>query len=122
VCALYRAPRENPSFAYGGGGDIGDIARIGQRFMRAPPDSGTPLGNKALDLLTHGGIGLVAPAIGAGGYAAYHGDFPLESTGWGLAGLLAAGLSARGATTFTKSSVKNGEAADLESVFQVVAA
>ncbi len=91
--------KSNPSFAYGGGGDLGDIARIGQRFMRQPADSGTPLGNKVLDLMTHGGIGLVAPAIGAGGYAAYHGDSPLESTGWGLAGLLAAGLSARGATT-----------------------
>ena len=67
--------------------------------MRQPPDSGTPLGNKVLDLMTHGGIGLVAPAIGAGGYAAYNGESPLESTGWGVAGLLAAGLGARGATT-----------------------
>ena len=88
--------KANPNFAYGGGGDLADIARIGQRFMRQPPDSGTPLGNKVLGLLAGGGAGLAA---GVGGYAAYNGENPIRDTALGLGGLLGAGLAARGATT-----------------------
>ncbi len=29
------------SLAFGGGGDLGDLARIGQRFLKPPPNSGT---------------------------------------------------------------------------------
>lgn len=29
------------NFAYGGGGELGDLARIGQRFLKEPPNSGT---------------------------------------------------------------------------------
>ena len=89
--------KANPSFAYGGGGDLADIARIGQRFMRQPPDSGTPLGNKVLDLMTHGGLALVAPAVG--GYSYYSGESPLESAGLGLAALWCTAAGARGITT-----------------------
>lgn len=88
--------KANPNFAYGSGGDLADIARIGQRFMRQPPDSGTPLGNRVLGLLAGGGAGLAA---GVGGYAAYNGSSPVRDTALGLAGLLGAGLTARGATT-----------------------
>lgn len=88
--------KANPSFAYGGGGDIGDIARIGQRFMRQPPDSGTPLGNQVLRLLGAGGLGVAGTAAG---YAAYNSENPLRDTALGLGSLLGAGLTARGATT-----------------------
>lgn len=33
--------RANKDMAYGGGGDLADLARIAQRFMKEPPDSGT---------------------------------------------------------------------------------
>lgn len=93
---LNEVRKANPNFAYGAGGDIGDIARIGQRFMRQPPDSGTPLGNKVLDLFMKGGAGVAA---GAGGYAAYNSESPIKDTGLGLSALLAASLASRGATT-----------------------
>jgi hypothetical protein len=81
------------NMAYGGGGELADIARIGQRFMKAPPDSGTPLGEAALKLLTLG-------ATGAGGalYAGHASDYdPIEMLK-GAALLPATALMARGAT------------------------
>lgn len=59
------------NMAYGGGGQLADLARIGQRFMRQPPDSGTPLGSAALNLLLGAG--------GGGATAAFGGDRDLSS-------------------------------------------
>ena len=93
---LNEVRKANPNFAYGSGGDIADIARIGQRFMKQPPDSGTPLGTKVLDTFIHGAP-LAAGAV-LGGGAAAHGDFnPASDIGLGLGGVLATALAARGA-------------------------
>lgn len=59
------------NMAYGGGGQLADLARIGQRFMKQPPDSGTPLGSAALNLLLGAG--------GGGATAAFGGDHDLAS-------------------------------------------
>lgn len=83
--------KSNPNFAFGTGGDIADIARIGQRYMRQPPDSGTPLGTMVLNTM----LG-AAPAIAAGGAAAYTGG-DIKS---GLGGLLGAAALARGGNRF----------------------
>ncbi|MBR0685309.1 hypothetical protein JQ594_05240 [Bradyrhizobium manausense] len=93
---LNEVRKANPNFAYGSGGDIADIARIGQRFMRQPPDSGTPLGTKVLDTFVHGAPALAGAALGGG--AAYNGGFdPATDIGLGVGGLLATALAARGA-------------------------
>lgn len=59
------------NMAYGGGGKLADLARVGQRFMKQPPDSGTPLGSAALNLLLGAG--------GGGATAAFGGDHDLSS-------------------------------------------
>lgn len=96
---LNEVRKSNPNFAYGSGGDLADLARIGQRFMKQPPDSGTPLGNKVLDLFTHSAPALAGAAIGAG--SAYSGGFdPVKDVGLGVGGLLATAAAARGAGRF----------------------
>lgn len=60
---LNEVRKANPNFAYGSGGDIADIAQIGQRFMKQPPDSGTPLGTKVLDTFVHGAPALAGAAL-----------------------------------------------------------
>ncbi|MBX9925859.1 MAG: hypothetical protein K2Y05_05835 [Hyphomicrobiaceae bacterium] len=96
---LNEVRKANPNFAYGSGGDLADLARIGQRFMKQPPDSGTPLGNKVLDLFTHNIPTLAGAAIGAG--SAYSGGFdPVKDVGLGVGGLLATAAAARGAGRF----------------------
>ena len=93
---LNEVRKSNPNFAYGSGGDIADIARIGQRFMKQPPDSGTPLGNKVLNVFTHAAPALAGAALGGG--AAYNGGFdPTTDIGLGVGGLLATAAMARGA-------------------------
>jgi len=88
-----------PNMAYGGGGDLADLARIGQRFMKQPPNSGTPLGNKVLDVFTHAAPALAGAAIGGG--AAYNGGFdPTTDIGLGVGGLLATAAAARGTGRF----------------------
>lgn len=92
---LNEVRKANPNFAYGSGGDIADIARIGQRFMKQPSDSGTPLGTKVLDLFTHTAPALAGAALGGG--AAYNGGFdPTTDIGLGVGGLLATAAMARG--------------------------
>lgn len=49
---LSRVMAEYPNMARGGGGDIADLARIGQAFLKAPPNSGTPERNLVLKLMT----------------------------------------------------------------------
>ncbi len=46
-----------PNMAYGGGGDLADLARIGQRFLKEPPQSGTQPRFSAAQLLGMGGAG-----------------------------------------------------------------
>ncbi|AHX16143.1 hypothetical protein CH75_04960 [Dyella jiangningensis] len=70
--------------AYNGGGDMGDLARIGQRFLKEPPQSGTSPRQMIMNALGGiGGIGAVAasPELGLSHIAA----------GAGLAGTVAAG-------------------------------
>jgi hypothetical protein len=78
------------NMAYGGGGNLADLARIGQRFMRQPPDSGTPLGTAALNLLL---------GAGGAGVAGYSTGYDPISMLKGAALLPATALAARGATT-----------------------
>jgi hypothetical protein len=50
----------NKDLAYGGGGELADLARIGQRFLKDPiPNSGTPERLMALGGL--GGVGMIEP-------------------------------------------------------------
>lgn len=52
------------ALAFGGGGDLGDLARIGQRFLKEPPSSGTSERLSALGMLSRLG-GLAGGALGA---------------------------------------------------------
>lgn len=64
---LMNAVRKSYSdMAYGGGGDLADLARIGQRFLKEPPQSGTQPRLAASSLLGLGGLG------GAGAEYAFH--------------------------------------------------
>jgi hypothetical protein len=57
---LNKVRQNNPNFAYGGGGDIGDLARIGQQFIKDKiPDSGT-----AQRLMALGALGGGSYAVG----------------------------------------------------------
>lgn len=78
------------NMAYGGGGQLADLARIGQRFMKSPPDSGTPLGTAALNLLL---------GAGGAGVAGYSSGFDPISMLKGAALLPATALAGRAATT-----------------------
>jgi hypothetical protein len=88
--------KANPNFAYGSGGDIADIARIGQRYLRSPPDSGTPLGALILNLAMKS----VPGAIGGGAATYAGGGNPLEGAGAGIGAMLGAGATARMANRF----------------------
>lgn len=67
---LERVRSSYPDMAYGGAGDMGDLARIGKSFLREPiPNSGTPQRQLAQALLSGGvlGGGTGALAYGATG-------------------------------------------------------
>lgn len=49
---LSRVMAEYPDMASGGGGNIADLARIGQAFLKAPPNSGTPERALVLKMMT----------------------------------------------------------------------
>ena len=61
--------------AYGGGGDLGELASIGQRFMKQPPSSGT-----AERLAALGALGTVA----SGGNALLQGSLAGAAPGLGI--------------------------------------
>jgi hypothetical protein len=65
--------RVNSSFknrAFTGAGDLGDLAQIGQQFMRMPKDSGTPIGSAIINKLTSPGTAVTGLVGAAGtGYA-----------------------------------------------------
>lgn len=74
-----RVQQHFPNYAFGEGGDLGELARIGQTFMKEPPNSGTParladmfkgagstgaLGGLAMGLASHDpATGLTAAAV-----------------------------------------------------------
>jgi hypothetical protein len=72
--------RVNSQFGTTNAGPLGQLADTAQRFMRKPPNSGTPLGNLAVNALTFPGA-LVGGAI-AGGNAL--GFSPMETVGLGF--------------------------------------
>lgn len=72
------------NMAYGGGGDLGDLARIGQRFLKEPPSSGTAERSNVINMLANAG-GLLGTAAGFGGAAA--GGLPIEGQIASAAGL-----------------------------------
>ena len=81
--------------AYRGGGDIGDLARIGQRFLKEPPSSGTAERTGALNTVAKLG-GLGGAAMGAG--SAYQAASPGEIMAglFGIPASLGAGRVAGG--------------------------
>lgn len=87
---LLQALRNNyDNLAYDGGGDLGQLAQIGQRFLKEPPSSGTAERLRAQALLGLGGL-----ATGAGGVWALQnpeevGKKGVEVGAAGLAALLA---------------------------------
>lgn len=48
------------SYAYSGAGDMGDLAKIGQRFLKEPPNSGTATRHTIMNMLTLGGPAMAA--------------------------------------------------------------
>jgi hypothetical protein len=78
----------------GGGGDLGNLARIGQRFLKEPPDSGTAGRLSALEALTRAGSVAGGVLTGATHPEAALG---LAATGLGTLGL------ARGARAYLGS-------------------
>lgn len=64
------------NIAYGGGGQLGDLSRIGKKFLKEPPSSGTAERNSFYNLLTKIG-GTAAGLAGAGG--AYASSLPLDA-------------------------------------------
>lgn len=79
------------NMAYGGGGDLADLARIGQRFLKEPPNSGTA--NRLSAMMKLGSAGLV----GGGEALAYHLQDPV----------LAAKIAALGLTTAVAKGITN---------------
>jgi len=100
----------------GGGGDLGNLARIGQRFLKEPPDSGTAGRLSALEAMTR--LGATAGGVLTG--ATHPGDAAaLGLTGLGTIGAaraaraylgsrsLAAGLVQRGLNPGSGTSIGN---------------
>jgi len=74
------------NMAYGGGGDLADLSRIGQRFLKEPPNSGTASRLSMMKLLGMGGLG------GAEMGLAFHDPVMAMQLG----GLAAAGAAGKG--------------------------
>lgn len=93
--ALLMTPvrQKYPDFIKGGGGDLGDLARIGQAFMKEPPSSGTS--ERSLMYSTLGSIGKLLEPLAAGGGAALAsgGHIPLSLAAAGAP--IAVGRAAR---------------------------
>lgn len=102
VTPLSLQSKVNQSFsnrAFSGGGDLGDLADLGQRFFRNPADSGTPAGTLIVDQIMRHGNALAAASLAAmtgGGYLAGYDPADILK---GVGGLTAAGALARGTTS-----------------------
>lgn len=87
------------NMAYGGGGNLADLARIGQRFLKEPPQSGTQPRLSISNMLGLGGLG-----VGEGAALYFH-DPVMGAKIAALAGIGMAGKAAvnRGVGSFLKS-------------------
>ncbi len=83
--------------AYGGGGDLAELGRIGQQFLKRPPNSGTPERTAVINMLTK-----LGPAGGIAALALNPSSIPVAATvaGVGIPAYLAA---ARGAGAVMRS-------------------
>lgn len=90
-----RVRANTSNMAYGGGGEQADLARIGQRFLRDPPNSGTADRLYMMQLFGMGGL------TGAGGVAAAY-DPVMAAKAAGVAGLSM--LGARGVQSALNSN------------------
>lgn len=61
---LGRVRAKFDNFAYGGGGDLGELARIGQTFLKEPPNSGTA--PRLMEMIKRNAL-VGGPLVGAGG-------------------------------------------------------
>jgi len=70
---LGQVAKAYPDFATGGGGDIADLARIGQQFLKSPPNSETAVRSWVMRTLENPGAAIAktaaAPVIGTVGRA-----------------------------------------------------
>jgi hypothetical protein len=90
------------AMAFGGGGDLGTLARIGQRFLKEPPSSGTS--ERASVLATLGKVGgLGANAVGAAALGVNAGMSPTEMA-LTAAGVPASLLAGRGVGSALRSN------------------
>lgn len=102
VSPLALQQRVNSSFsgrAFRGGGELGELADVGQMFFRRPADSGTPLGNLVVDQMMRHGNALAAAGLAAATGGGYLAGFDPVDILKGTGGLAAAGLLARGSTS-----------------------
>ncbi len=86
-----------PDFVRGGGGDLGDLARVGRRFLTEPGSSNTS--ERAATMLALGKAGLTYGALAGGAYAFDPEDFQRNA----LLGLSVLG-TARGASSLLRSN------------------
>lgn len=87
-----RVMTQFPDFAFGGGGDLGDLARIGQTFMKEPGNSQTPARLKEM---------LTGAVLGGGGV----GEAILASHDPMLALKLAGGAAGLGALRYGSNAI-----------------
>lgn len=83
---LGRVRAKFDNFAYGGGGDLGELARIGQTFMKEPPNSGTA--PRLAEMLKRHGI---SGGLGVGGLGVALNQPEIAAK------MIAAGVAAEGA-------------------------
>lgn len=102
VTPLSLQSRVNQSFtnrAFSGGGDLGGLADLGQKFFKNPADSGTPLGSLVVDQMMRHGNALAAAGLAAATGGGYLAGYDPADIAKGVGGLAAAGLLSRGATS-----------------------
>lgn len=88
------------NMAYGGGGDLAELARIGQAFMKRPPSSGSPERLMVMNALTK--LAPLATVGGAANAAMGIGSLPVTVAA-GAAGIPAYLLAAKGAGSVMRS-------------------
>lgn len=102
VTPLSLQSKVNQSFsnrAFSGGGQLGELSDLGQRFFRNPADSGTPMGSLVVDQMMRHGNALAAAGLAAATGGGYLAGYDPADIAKGVGGLAAAGLLARGTTS-----------------------